>query len=210
MKDSQPYPWPFDGGDAKAIDASRTMVLACGMQQHWLDLAMQGAEATAVHICDFVDRCRVGGVAVMWIRHGRARGGHRSIDRTLPAVGSEAWSLIALPEPDDIVIDTPGHDAFLVGWTDVELRGRGVDKLVLVGIGTETTVNGTLRSANDRGFECVTLTDAVAHHGCETGAAALSSITMSGGIFGAIGTTVDLLRELESRAQPTDKGATYE
>ena len=50
-----------------------------------------------------------------------------------------------------------------------------------------------MRSANDRGFECLTLTDAVAPHDPALAARAHHSVTMSGGIFGAIGTTADLL-----------------
>jgi nicotinamidase-related amidase len=61
------------------------------------------------------------------------------------------------------------------------------------GLGAETAVDCTVRSANDRGFECLTLTDAVAPHDPALAARTHHSITMSGGIFGAIGTTTDLL-----------------
>jgi nicotinamidase-related amidase len=60
---------------------------------------------------------------------------------------------------------------------------------VFVGYGAEAAVDSTLRSANDRGYECLTLIDAVAPFDPDTGRHALSSITMSGGIFGAIATT---------------------
>jgi nicotinamidase-related amidase len=53
-----------------------------------------------------------------------------------------------------------------------------------------------VRSANDRGYECLTLTDATAPLDAGTGARELRSITMSGGIFGAIGTATSLLDAL--------------
>ena len=66
----------------------------------------------------------------------------------------------------------------------------------MCGLGTEGPVSSTNRSANDRGYECLTATDTVVHHDGVTGAAMLSSICMSGGIFGAIGTAADLIGRL--------------
>lgn len=191
MMNSQPYPWPYDDPDA-AVDPKRTIVVACGMQRHWIRMLPVGTDETATQILDMIDEARSFSVSVMWVRHGAVGDAVRSIDRTLPRVGSSDWELIALPYPNDVVVDTPGHDAFISGWTDAELRSRGIDRLLLMGLGTESTVSGTLRSANDRGYECLTLIDAVAHHSPDTGAATLSSITMSGGIFGAVGTFLDL------------------
>ena len=81
---------------------------------------------------------------------------------------------------------------------DRELRGRGVDRLVLVRL--RRRGRGRLHAAhraNDRGYECLTLTDAVrAARSRASATRALVSVTMSGGIFGAIGTTADLLAAL--------------
>ena len=61
----------------------------------------------------------------------------------------------------------------------------------------------TVRSANDRGYECLTLSDATAPLDGATGARELHSVTMSGGIFGAVGTSDGLLAALERLAAPT-------
>ena len=53
----------------------------------------------------------------------------------------------------------------------------------------ETAVYSTLGAANDRGYECLALADASAFHDAGVGPRALASITMSGGIFAAVGTT---------------------
>jgi nicotinamidase-related amidase len=50
-----------------------------------------------------------------------------------------------------------------------------------------------MRSANDRGYECVLVSDACVAGAEQTRAAALSSIEMSGGIFGAIAQSADLV-----------------
>ncbi len=196
VADTTPYPWPYDGGDAAGFDPERLAVVVCGAQPHWL--AMVDEPGAVDQMLELVSQLRSLGVLVVWVRNGASSRGGRPIDRTLPVVGSAAWQLLAEPHPDDLVIDTPAHDAFAVLWVETELRARGVDRLAMVGVGTESTVSGTTRNANDRGFECLTLTDAVLHHEAGTGAASLSSICMSGGIFGAIGTSPELIAALHS------------
>jgi len=193
---SNPYHWPYDSDGSTPLDPSRMAVVACGMQSHWVDQIHRCGVAVE-RIYELIDELRARGVTVLWVRHTRTALALRPIDRFLPARGTPQWELLVRPHPPDIVIDTPGHDAFLVGNVEIELRSRGIDRLVMVGLGSETTVSGTLRSANDRGFECLTVTDAVAHHDPITGVATLSSITMSGGIFGAIAPITVLLAGLD-------------
>ena len=66
----------------------------------------------------------------------------------------------------------------------------------MTGVTTEVCVHTTVREANDRGYECLVLSDGVAPFDDELGDHALSSVTMSGGIFGAVGTSVELLSAL--------------
>ena len=212
---SDPYPWPYDAVGSTALDPARMAVVATGMQSYWVDQIHRCGVAVE-RIYELIDELRSRGVAVLWTRHTRSAPAARPIDRFLPARSTPSWELLVRPHAADVVIDTPGHDAFLSADTEIELRSRGIDRLVMVGLGTESTVSGTLRSANDRGFECLTLTDAVAHHEPDTGAATLSSITMSGGIFGAIGSTPFLLAALDGWATPPttehelDRGETLE
>jgi nicotinamidase-related amidase len=96
----------------------------------------------------------------------------------------------------DVTVEAAGVDGFYASALDDELRRLGADHLVLVGWGAEAAVDSTLRSANDRGYECLVLTDAVAPFDVAIGEHALSSVTMSGGIFGALATTEMLLATL--------------
>ena len=96
----------------------------------------------------------------------------------------------------DVSVPATGIDGFHGSGLDDALRADGRDLLVLAGFGLETTVHSTLRSANDRGYECLTLTDAVVPVEDALRDAALSSICMSGGIFGAIGTSAALIAAL--------------
>ncbi|HCZ49764.1 MAG TPA: cysteine hydrolase, partial [Gammaproteobacteria bacterium] len=70
--------------------------------------------------------------------------------------------------------------------TDLELvlTTRGIRNLVLTGITTDVCVHTTMREANDRGFECLVVSDAVASYFPEFHRAALDMITAQGGIFG--------------------------
>jgi nicotinamidase-related amidase len=50
-----------------------------------------------------------------------------------------------------------------------------------------------MREANDLGYECLALTDCSSGLSPDTLAAAMSSVTMSGGIFGVIASSDDVL-----------------
>lgn len=193
-----PYSWPWDHAPGSRLTSDRLAVVVCGWQRHWLDGLAPSATGDGVSVSDvraIVDAFRDAGAFVMWVRTGAPIAPSRR-PPTLPVVGSAPWELLAGPQPLDVVVDTPGVDAFLVESTDLELRLRGCDRLVMCGIGTEGPVSSTTRSANDRGYECLTATDAVLHHDAVLGAASLSSVCMSGGIFGAVGSAADVLSDL--------------
>ncbi|MBK7723202.1 MAG: cysteine hydrolase [Austwickia sp.] len=67
------------------------------------------------------------------------------------------------PEADDIVIEGKrGLDTFASTNLDFVLRSRGVRTIVLAGFLTNCCVESTMRSAYERGYEVITLTDCVA------------------------------------------------
>ena len=81
---------------------------------------------------------------------------------------------------------------------DALLRSLGRDQLLLTGSWLETSVHSTMRSANDRGYECLLVLDACTAYDPDLVAASRSQIEMSGGIFGAVGHTDDVLAALDS------------
>jgi nicotinamidase-related amidase len=185
-----PYPWPFDGELDTTRDGARVALVVTGAQQFFADRCCDPRDALArIEQVASVVR-EAGGVVVFVTHHGSPAA--RKGGRVLPVPGSSEHRLLARHEPGDVVVDAAGVDGFYGSGLEVELRARGCERLVFVGLGAETTVDSTLRSANDRGFECLTLVDASAPHDPALAARAHASVTMSGGIFGAIGSMVDL------------------
>jgi nicotinamidase-related amidase len=88
------------------------------------------------------------------------------------------------PIAGEVVIDKPGKGAFFATDLELILRDRGVKTLIVCGVTTEVCVNTTVREANDRGYECVVLSDCVGSYFPEFQKAALAMIKAQGGIFG--------------------------
>ncbi|WP_197511112.1 isochorismatase family cysteine hydrolase [Tessaracoccus coleopterorum] len=66
------------------------------------------------------------------------------------------------PQEGDITIEGKrGLDAFGSTNLDFVLRSKGIDTVVLAGFLTNCCVESTMRSAYEKGFEVITLTDAV-------------------------------------------------
>lgn len=76
------------------------------------------------------------------------------------------------------------------------LRRRGVTHLVFTGITTDVCVHTTMREANDRGYECLLLTDCTGATDVGNYEAALKMVTMQGGVFGAIAPSSALLEAI--------------
>ena len=88
------------------------------------------------------------------------------------------------PVPGEPVLDKPGKGAFYQTDLALILANAGIRTLLVAGVTTEVCVHTTVREANDRGFECLVVSDAAASYFPEFHRAALAMITAQGGIFG--------------------------
>jgi nicotinamidase-related amidase len=112
--------------------------------------------------------------------------------------GEKGHDIIAelAPLPSEPVIDKPGKGAFCATDLDLMLKNLGVRSLIVAGVTTEVCVQTTVREANDRGYECLVLSDCVASYFPVFQVVALEMIKAQGGIFGWVSESKQLLKAL--------------
>jgi nicotinamidase-related amidase len=88
------------------------------------------------------------------------------------------------PMEGEPVIDKPGKGSFHATDLQQILFDRGIKTLIVCGVTVEVCVHTTVREANDRGYECVVLSDCVASYFPEFKRVGLEMIKAQGGIFG--------------------------
>jgi nicotinamidase-related amidase len=180
---SRPYPWPYDGD----LSPARSALLVAGAQRAWVARCAD-PEPVRRRIEALAAALREGGVMVVLVRCAVAPGWEAADD--------------PLPLPADHVVTAGGLDGFFDSRLDAVLRRGGRDRLGVCGFGMEGPVHSTLRSANDRGYECLLLADACAAVDPALAGPAAEIVTMSGGIFGAVGASGAYLDALAPHAEP--------
>jgi nicotinamidase-related amidase len=100
------------------------------------------------------------------------------------------------PLPGETVIDKPGKGSFYATDLDTVLHAAGITHLVVTGVTTEVCVQSTVREANDRGFECLILSDCTGSYFPEFKQSALDMFKAQGGIVGWVTTSGELLGSL--------------
>jgi biuret amidohydrolase len=219
---AQPYNWPYDD----VIDPARTALLCIDWQTDFcgvggyvdsmgydLSLTRSGLEPTAVVLAAVRDA----GWTVIHTREGhrpdlsdcppnklwRSKGIGAGIGDPGPCGrilvrGEPGWEIVpeVAPIAGEMIVDKPGKGAFYATDLDLLLRTAGVTHLVFTGITTDVCVHTTMREANDRGYECLLLSDCTGATDYGNYEAALKMVTMQNGVFGAVAPSQALLAAL--------------
>ncbi|BBZ28690.1 hypothetical protein MMAD_29850 [Mycolicibacterium madagascariense] len=106
------------------------------------------------------------------------------------------------PAPGEVVIDKPGKGAFYATELQDVLTGAGITQLLVTGVTTEVCVHTTTREANDRGYECLVVSDCVGSYFPDFQRIGLEMIKAQGGIFGWVADSAAVIPALAALGTP--------
>jgi nicotinamidase-related amidase len=186
-----PYAWPWDG----VLDPARLALVVAGADSAWVGRTSDAADVAA-RLAEVATAIRHVGGLVVHVAHHAIPPGHPVPPQVSAADGHtdpSGRTRLPLVDPDlDLTVVAGGIDGFFASTLDQVLRRERRDHLLVTGFGLEGPVHSTLRRANDAGYECLLLADLCATLDPDCRDAAISTVTMSGGIFGAVGTSSSL------------------
>ena len=180
-----PYAWPYHGD----LRPEQLALVAC-LDERWrpAGVAAGRVDTSLAALASAVQA--VGGIVVGVVPPAAA---------VQPVAGGTAAPPgAALPIRCDELVVAPAVDGFHGTPLDQILRAAGRTDLLLAGWGLEGPVHSTLRSANDRGYECLLVSDSCAAVDPDLAASALDMVRHSGGIFGAFADTPMVLSALDA------------
>lgn len=90
------------------------------------------------------------------------------------------------PQPNEVIIDKPGFNAFFKSSLGEELRRASISHLILCGVTTQCCVHATLKAAVDQGYWCLTVANCCAAYDVRIHKATLDIISSDGHLFGCV------------------------
>lgn len=197
--EARPGPFTFDPSTTAliVIDMQRDFLLPGGFGES-LGNDVTQLQRTVAPISAFLARWRAAGLPVIHTREGHLPDLSDCPPRKQEFVGKPGrFGRILIrgeyghdlidelqPRPGEAVVDKPGKGAFYATDLQELLDKDGITSLLVAGVTTEVCVHTTVREANDRGYECLVLSDCVGSYFPEFQRVGLEMIAAQGGIFG--------------------------